>query len=202
MRPGRHRHTGCLLVAPQIHPPPWHFQGQGQPEGCWMRAALPEALQAGGDAKMVEILQWWWCYNGRWFSGPADMNRTQSLSRQTAWGLKKLRAREGLRNQLISIPSAVSSYSSIPPLCSSKMNTNTLGGAQRRSLTLEPIHMYTPGTFRHIYIHSPKVTLYLLNSDSFSHWRELPCYCTVEAASVSVSAFTTRLQASERPPVS
>ena len=82
------------------------------------------------------------------------------------------------------------------------MNTNTLGGGQRQSLTLEPIHMYTPGTFRHIYIHSPKVTLYLLNSDSFSRWGELPCYCTVEAASVSVSALTTRLQASERPPVS
>lgn len=82
------------------------------------------------------------------------------------------------------------------------MNTNTLGGDERQSLTLEPTHMYTPGTFRHIHIHSPKVTLYLPNSDSLSPWRELPCYCTVEAASVSVSAFTIRLQASERPPVS
>ena len=40
------------------------------------------------------------------------------------------------------------------------MNTNTLGGDERQSLTLEPTHMYTPGTFRHIHIHSPKVTLY------------------------------------------
>lgn len=103
---------------------------------------LPEARQPAA---------WWKCSNGRWYFGPEDMSQTSLWVDKQLGGLKA-QGGEGLRNKLISVPSAAALYSNIPHLCSSKMNTNRLGGVQRQPWPLEPVYMDTTETFGHVYI--------------------------------------------------